>query len=84
MKKTKYDILKKRCQKAENELNSATERMALEMQPYFKSEITVFYQPSDGFVILVLDTDVTSKAPSNLGIDEVFETITENPKFYLL
>ena len=83
MKKTKYDILKKRCYRAESNLNTATERMATEIQPYFKSKITVFYQPADGFVVLVLDTDVMGNAPSNLGIDEVFETINKDPKFYL-
>lgn len=83
MKKTKYEALKKICNRAENNLTAATDRLAMEMQPYFKSEITVFYQPSDGFVVLPLDTDTAGRAPSNLGIDEVFETICKDPEFYL-
>jgi hypothetical protein len=83
MNKKKYEILKKRCNIAESDLNTATGRMEAEMQPFFKSEITVLFQPSDGFVVLVLDTDSIGNAPSNLGIDEVFKTISENPKFYL-
>ena len=79
MKKTKYDILKKRCMRAESNLTMATERMALELQPYFNEEINVLYQISDGFVVLL----VHSEGADNLPIDEVFKTINKHPRFYL-
>ena len=84
MNKKIYNTLKKKCINAESRLNLATESLAEKLQPYFKDEIDVLYQPSDGFVVLVLN-DVPSheEAPPNLPIDEVFKTITDKPDFYL-
>ena len=84
MDERRYNTLKNNCKKAENKLDSAVGALAKELQPYFKDEISVFYQPSDGFVVLVLnDTPTYEEAPPNLPIDEVFKTINKDPKFYL-
>lgn len=55
-------------EKARSKLDGICDEMANIIQPLYETDIAVFYQPSDGFVIVV--DDVENNAPSNYGVKE--------------
>jgi len=51
------------------------------LQPYFVNEISVDYQPGDGFCVIWEDGQY--KAPNNVPVREVLENIKKDETFYL-
>ena len=85
MDKKKFSAALKKAQKCESMLKHACSDLEFIFQPYFSDEISVLYQPADGFVILH-DTDMACGwecGNKNTGVKEAFECIQENPKHYI-
>ena len=84
MEKTEFKKLLSKAQKAEGKLNTACSNLETFFEPFFPGEISVLYQPSDGFVVLYdIEKSVMCKdADKNEGVREVFENISLNPRHY--
>lgn len=85
MEKRKFIDALKRAYRCEANLKNACADLEIMFQPYFSDEISVLFQPSDGFVILH-DTDIDmgqERGNKNTGVEEAFEYIQENPKHYI-
>jgi hypothetical protein len=78
MKKVK--ALLKKAISYEGKMQVTAGELALEFQPFFPVEISVEYQPGDGFVIV--GENAAHKAPFNIPVLDAFENIKKNHKFY--
>lgn len=79
----KMKEIKKLLKKAENakaKMDGACGEIANSLQPFFTSEISVDFQPSDGFVVIWEDGAFT--APNNLPVEEVLSAIKKDPLFF--
>ena len=81
MKASKIKASLVAAKKAMDKMNSHCYLIEKELQEYFKSEVTVFWQPSDGFVIL--QDEGASKAPRNYSVEEVLTNLAIDKKYYL-
>lgn len=79
----KIKELHKKAHKLESQLKSVCDSIAKEFQPFFPDDIDVFYQPSDGFVILHNIDSQTNYSNRNTSINEVIENIIKNKDYYL-
>ena len=61
-------------------MDSACGNIASILQPFFKAEISVDFQPGDGFVVIWEDSCFS--APNNKPVQDVVEKINEDPLFY--
>ena len=84
MKKTEFKKLIAKAQKAEGKLNTACSNLETFFEPFFPGQISVFYQPSDGFVVLydIEKSVMENEADKNEGVREVFENISLNSRHY--
>lgn len=75
-----YNKLLKEAVSSKNNLDVSLDRLTSFFQPYFKDDIFVDYQPSDGFVIVVAfkNNDV-----SNIILNHALEEIELNPRYYI-
>jgi hypothetical protein len=73
------NVLKKLISK-KDELDGVLYQMELFFQPYFKDEIYITHQPSDGFVIVVV---FEGNEPSNINLCEAKRIIELDPYHYL-
>ena len=62
-------------------LNSACGSIAEELQPFFGHEISVEFQPSDGFVVIWEAND--GCAPHNVPVMDAVEKIKNNPNTFI-
>jgi hypothetical protein len=65
--------LLKQAENAKGRMDGACGQIASILQPFFKAEITVDFQPGDGFVVIWEDGAFT--APNNLPVEEVLLAI---------
>lgn len=84
MDKIEFKKLLSKAHKAESKLNAACSDLETFFSPYFPGEISVLYQPSDGFVVLydIEKSVMENEADKNEGVMEVFENILQNPRHY--
>ena len=85
MNRTIFEKQLKKAYIAESKLNAECAGLELLFRPYFTDEITVLYQPSDGFVILH-DIDIPMgemNGYKNTGVIEAFDYISKNPKHFI-
>ena len=85
--KKEFNSKLKAAKKAEQRLNSACESLAALFEPYFNDEISVFWQQSDGFVILhnvgfSYNEDIFNPHSQNTSVIEAFENINKKPDYY--
>lgn len=66
--------------KALEAMQNHCEIIAKELQPYFEEEISVFWQPSDGFVV-IQETEECN-APSNYSVNQVIEELKNDKNAY--
>ena len=84
MDKKKFEIALKKAHKYESKLKSACSDLEILFKPFFREEIEVFYQPSDGFVILHdIDCSVSTGANKNTGVKEAIKNISKDANFYI-
>ena len=65
----------------EGKMKGCCGAMADSLQPYFPSEISVDYQPGDGFCVIWEDGQCG--APNNVPVLEVLENIKKDETAYL-
>ena len=84
MEKTEFKKLLSNAHKAEAKLNTACSNLEKFFEPFFPGEISVLYQPSDGFVVLydIEKSVMGNEADKNEGVKQVFENILLNPRHY--
>ena len=84
MDKKKFEIALKKAYKYENKLKSACVDLEILFEPFFNGNIAVFYQPSDGLVILHdIDSPIATGANKNTGVKEAIKNISKDPNFYI-
>jgi len=77
----RFESVKNKLLKAKIALEDAVWELTEQVQPFFPDEITLLYQPSDGFVF-IREQDSCQDAVLNICMDEVFDNISKNPKHY--
>jgi hypothetical protein len=65
----------------EGKMKATCGAMADNLQPYFVSEISVDYQPGNGFCVIWEDDQY--KAPNNVPVKEVLENMKKDETLYL-
>lgn len=69
--------LLKRAEKARLKMDTACGQIAIILQPFFNQEISVDFQPSDGFVVVW--EDGVFNAPNNYTVQRVIDLIKKDP-----
>lgn len=67
--------------KAKGQMDSACGNIASILQPFFKEEISVDFQPGDGFVVIW--EDGVFAAPHNLPVDDAVRAIQKDHVLFL-
>ena len=70
-----FNTAHRRAVRAESEQCMQCEIMATELQEFFDEEITVFYQESDGFVVLY---EIQSNQNLNMHVDDVVAAVKKD------
>tara|TARA_R110000744_G_scaffold375669_1_gene489305 strand:+ start:567 stop:827 length:261 start_codon:yes stop_codon:yes gene_type:complete len=83
MNKQEFTRALKRATLAESKLHLACSDMAIFFQPYFKCEISVLYQESDGFVILYNTDTNDNQSYLNDPVEMALKNIQEDEGHYL-
>ena len=66
--------------KAKGQMDSACGNIASILQPFFKAEISVDFQPGDGFVVIW--EDGCFSALNNRAVEDVVGQIKDDPLFF--
>lgn len=73
-----------RAEKALGEMESRCGAIAAMLQPHFKHEISVDFQPGDGFVVIWEDeAKLTEQAPNNVPVMDAVAAIKKDSSHFL-
>lgn len=73
--------LLKKAEKGRSQMDGACGQIARILQPFFAEEISVDFQPGDGFVVIC--EDGFAAAPNNLPVDDAVRIIQNDQNAFL-
>ena len=81
MNQKRLAALLKMAQAKQAKLDGICGAMAIELQPFFTHEISVDFQPGDGFCVIW--EDGVFDAPNNIPVSDAIKSIVKDAKAFL-